>query len=196
MRIKENYQYNRPKPGYYQGLGDVISILYIVFHEYYTGEVTTDSIEHEDPEVRRIIESAIYTLCIYIMDNISQGSEKFHPEVIWERIKNRITKKEMNFFKKYDELNIKQQFYKIMVCFFARDLKCKLAVPIYDNFICGINGGISECIEKYVNYLIHLMINDGYDPNNIYKVMEWYKKFIPTLNPVKISVLLKESNNF
>ncbi|EKE37153.1 hypothetical protein ENUP19_0083G0126 [Entamoeba nuttalli] len=198
-RIKRMYEYHFPNPGYFQGMGDIVAVFFVIFSEYYINEFSINNYLKTDNEILDRIECATYVLLIYIMQNICcdcktiDGVKEFHPESLWREIVKFYILKDKNFKIKYDEFIIKQQIYKILVCFFARDLNIHLTSIIYDGLICGTccsEGKVFNGIIKLAIAFIEMIKQQGVDLGDLYSFNQESHKFFETITESKISQLI------
>ncbi|EAL49916.1 hypothetical protein EHI8A_075320 [Entamoeba histolytica HM-1:IMSS-B] len=198
-RIKRMYECHFPNPGYFQGMGDIVAVFFVIFSEYYINEFSIDNYLKTDNEILDTIECATYVLLIYMMKNIYcecktiAGVKEFHPESLWREIVKFYTLKDKNFNIKYDEFIIKQQIYKILVCFFARDLNIHLTSVIYDGLICGTccsEGKVFNGIIKLAIAFIEMIKQQGVDLGDLYSFNKESHKFFETITESKTSQLI------
>ncbi|KAL7713863.1 Rab-GAP TBC domain-containing protein [Entamoeba marina] len=195
-RIKIIYQYQYPVPGYYQGMGDTIALFYIVFAEYYFGPLTPQIITKADTEDLKIVESACYTLCKYFINNINKYCYKedktiqFHPEAIWSELVKEWEMRGFYFKKGYDEMIFKQQLYKFLVCFFARELDTKNAIAVYDLLVCGTCGDVFTTVVKLVMAFVETLKERGANLKDLYSFNNTSKQYFKTITNDDVSQLI------
>ena len=198
------YEYKRSYPGYFQGMGDIIAIFFIEFFEYYKGELTIENYNNCEKEILDIIESASYILTIYLMQNIhisknDQNLSELHSEIVWNQLLKELEMKNNGKFDIETEMTIKQQTYKFLICFFARELQPHYCAVIYDCLICGTLSNQHNAFEGLVKlilaFLTILKNEHGVNFSSLFEFNTANKKYFENITEEEISHLIMTSWN-
>ncbi|ELP93461.1 hypothetical protein EIN_059460 [Entamoeba invadens IP1] len=205
-RIKRMYEHYYPNPGYFQGFGDIVTVFFVIFCEYYMGKLTVENLEKTSEDVLKITEAATYTLVVYLMNNviskcpIQKEKIEFHPESLWRVVVTRLGKEDPDFASNYDDnLIVKQQVYGLLVCFFARQLSVHNTCPIYDQLISGTickEANVFSGIVSLVVGFVKLVVSRGGNLDDLISFDKQNKGFFKSVTPSDISALIASAWNY
>ena len=194
-RIKLVWHHQHRAIGYFQGMGDVVLVIFIIVYEYLLGELTPEKYETVGDEAVRVVESATYTITTFLLDNIlshSPRTEKgveFHPETLFRTVMRRVDARRPGCMGG-DDIYCKQQLYRILVCFFARDLSVQNAAAIYDALICGFAGDAFETFVRMVTGLVVKMADDGVNFQRVETIAVYLQKLFRSTDDETVQALI------
>lgn len=198
-RLKMMYEHQFANPGYFQGMGDIIAIFFTICYEYLLGDLTVEKYSNADKSVIDTAEAAAYVMLIYLLTNINRecptksDAIQFHPEALWTRILSEIKEKHLFILKDDTDIILKQQVYKLLVCFFARELTVHQSCGIYDQLMCGTcskKGTVFDGVVQLVIAFVKNLKASGVNFTDLYSFNKASHGFFENISEERLSQLI------